>query len=252
MEAMAYPLAVVMVWLTAAISPIIYYFVGQLVASGPVVGGDYFTFAVIGMVGQMAMSGALQSFGSRVDGYVQTGTFETLLVEPVSWRLLPFGIVGWPIVQSFMNVSVAAVVAVALGINVDVSGLPAAIFILIMGIAASHAIGVLAASVRVLSKRSDPILGLYLIAGTVLSGVLFPISVLPEPVRVLSYFFPLTYVLAATRKVLMPGGDLVTGPSALEAVILLLVFLVVVYPIALWLFGRALDYGRKLGVLGGY
>ncbi|MEX2269024.1 MAG: hypothetical protein WEA75_10090, partial [Acidimicrobiia bacterium] len=69
---------------------------------------------------------------------------------------------------------------------------------------------------------------------------------------VLSYFFPLTYVLAATRKVLMPGGDLVTGPSALEAVILLLVFLVVVYPIALWLFGRALDYGRKLGVLGGY
>jgi hypothetical protein len=35
-------------------------------------------------------------------------------------------------------------------------------------------------------------------------------------------------------------------------VLLLLVFIAVVYPIAMWLYGRSLEYGRKMGLLAGY
>ena len=32
----------------------------------------------------------------------------------------------------------------------------------------------------------------------------------------------------------------------------LVVFIAVVFPLSLWLFGRTLEYGRKTGLLGGY
>jgi len=59
-------------------------------------------------------------------------------------------------------------------------------------------------------------------------------------------------VIAVERRLLMTSSAHLSGPSALQGMLLLVAFLVVVYPVALWLYGRALEYGRKIGVLGGY
>jgi ABC-2 type transport system permease protein len=106
--------------------------------------------------------------------------------------------------------------------------------------------------VKILAKRSDPIITLYTLAVGLLSGAAFPVSLLPTPIRIFSYCLPQTYVLSALRQVLMPGGDTISGPSAELAILLLIGFLVVVYPVGLWLFGRALEYARKIGTLAGY
>ena len=103
-----------------------------------------------------------------------------------------------------------------------------------------------------LSKRTDPIIALYTMASGLLSGATFPIELLPTPIRVLSYMLPQTYVISALRQLLMTDPEGIQGPNGPQAVALLALFLVIVYPLAFWLFGRALEYARRIGTLAGY
>lgn len=251
-ESLSYPLGFTVGLLAPLASPVIYFFVGKLVSSSGSVGGDYFTFVAIGLISMQVMTGGLQAFGAELDIVLQQGRFETLLVEPVAWRLIPFGLAAWPIFERTITAFLMGIVAVLLGAHISASAIPVALIVLVLGVASGHAVGVLAASVKVLAKRSDPILSLYTLAANVLSGVVFPVTLLPGPVRFLSYCFPPTYVIAVARRLLMTSSSHISGPSALQGLLLLVVFLVIVYPFALWLYGRALEYGRKVGVLGGY
>ena len=117
---------------------------------------------------------------------------------------------------------------------------------------ASLAIGVLSGSVVVLAKRGDPVLTLYTIAASLLSGALFPVELLPAWLRWLSWLLPQTYVISALRHLLMPQGELLPGASIGQAVLGLSVFVLIGLPLALWVFGRAMEAGRRMGVLSGY
>ena len=77
-------------------------------------------------------------------------------------------------------------------------------------------------------------------------------SLLPGFLRALAYCLPMTYVLTAVRKLLMEDGAGDQRSLAGLSVVALVAFLAVVYPLGLWLFGRSLEYGRKLGILAGY
>src|SRR5690606_10940503 len=110
----------------------------------------------------------------------------------------------------------------------------------------------LGASVKVLSKRSDPVLALYTIAASILSGAFYPVELLPGWLQAISWTIPHTYVMQALRRLLMPQGDVLPGPDTSVAIVALIVFCAVAYPIALWTFGKALEYGRKIGALSGY
>jgi ABC-2 type transport system permease protein len=251
-EAFAYPLGLVTMTIAAALGPITLNFVSQLVPSQPSVGGDYFTFAALGIVATTATSGGLTAFQSPLDVATSTGRLENLLVEPIRWRLLPFGFAGWAILTTLAFLVFQFCLIVVLGADIDWTGLPSAVLIILGGIAAGHAVGVLSASVKILSKRSDPVLQLYVIASGLLSGAAFPIDLLPAPIRVLSYLLPQTYVISAVRRALMPNASTISGPTEQQAILLLIGFLVVVYPLGIWLFGRALEYARRVGTLAGY
>lgn len=251
-EALAYPLALAMTAVSLLSQPIIYYFVAQLVDSGPDVGGDYYTFVFLGFIVVTMMNGALSAFSGQLDFLLGNGTFETLLVEPVSWRWLAFGMVVWPIFRTVATTLIIASIGFALGAQINFAQLPFALLVITLGVASAHAVGVLAASVKVLSKRADPVLSLYQLGMQVLAGVAFPVSLIPGYIRWMSYLLPMTYVLTAVRKLLMLDPEGLTGPSPAVSVLLLVGFLAVVYPLGLWLYGRSLEYGRKLGVLGGY
>jgi ABC-2 type transport system permease protein len=124
--------------------------------------------------------------------------------------------------------------------------------IVALGLAATLTIGILSASVKILAKRSDPVLALYSVAAAVLSGAFYPLEVLPPWLRAIAWLIPHTYVIQALRKILMADGEVLSGPTALQASLALLGFCIVMYPLALWVFGRTLDYGRKIGALSGY
>lgn len=247
-----YPLDFAMSSLRPLVPVVTFFFVAQLVTGGPSVGGDYYSFVVIGVLVTEALQGALGGFSHEVQSAVQQGRFEMLLVEPLRWRILPFGLAGWPIISRATFAGLAAIVAMMLGAEFRWAELPVALLLFLMGLGACLAIGVLSGAIGVLSKRSDPVLTLYALAAGILSGVAFPLELLPDPVRALSWVVPHTYAIAGMRRVLLPGGASLPGPTLEQAIQGLTIFNIVVFPIVLWLFGRIMEAGRRTGVLSGY
>jgi ABC-2 type transport system permease protein len=252
-DAKNYPLALLMRVLNALVPVVTYLFVAELVGdNGPDVAFDYYTFVVIGLVTMGALAASLNSFGNSMLRLVTQGQLEMFLVEPVGWRVLPFAMMSWPGLMAVI-ISVATLLfSVPLGASYRVSAIPAAFLILLLGSVATLAIGIAGASVKVLSKRSDPVLALYTIAASILSGAFYPIELLPGWLRAISWFIPHTYVMQALRRLLMPQGDVLAGPSTGMAILALIGFCLVAYPVALWVFDKALEYGRKIGALSGY
>ncbi|MGH8916371.1 MAG: ABC transporter permease [Acidimicrobiia bacterium] len=252
-DSLNYPLALVMEGLSTFVPIVTFKFVADMVSdNGAEVGFDYYSFVVLGVATMSVLGVTLNSFGGTMLNFVTQGQLEMFLVEPMPWRALPFALVPWPTFRVFVTSSLMVLLSIPLGAEYTLSGAPTAVLIVFMGFASTLAIGILGASVKVLSKRTDPILQLYTIAASVLSGAFFPVELLPGWLRAFSWVIPHTYVMQALRRALMPQGEVLPGPTAGQAILALAVFSLIMYPIALSVFGRALEYGRKIGALSGY
>lgn len=252
-ETIAYPLMLITSFvLGPASAPVIYRFVSRLVESGANVGFDYFTFVVIGFFATIALNGGLTGFSGALGSAIQQGRIETFLVQPVSWYSLPFALGAWPIVLDMMNALIVVFVGMLLGARVEIDRVPAALIVLGLGIASSHAIGTLAASVRLLSKKADPVVSIYRLFVSIVSGAFFPVTLLPGFIQPIALVLPHTYVLTALRRLLMEQGDVMGGPSLGTSILVLGASTIVLYAIALFAFGRSLHFGREYGVLSGY
>ena len=250
--AVNYPLDFVMSAVRPLVPVVTFFFVAQLVTNSASVGGDYYSFVIIGFLVTDALTGALGGFTHEVQSAVQQGRFEMLLVEPIPWGALPFGLAAWHIISRTAFAAFAMVVSLALGANFQLSRLPLALLLFFLALGAGLVIGVLSGAIGVLSKRSDPVLTVYTLVAGILSGVAFPIELLPGPIRALSWVVPHTYVISGMRKLLLLNGLQVPGPTVLQAIAGLAVFNIVGFPIVLWLFGRIMEAGRRTGVLSGY
>jgi ABC-2 type transport system permease protein len=252
-DTMNYPLALIIRGITSLVPIVTFFFVSHLMAqNGPQVAFDYYTFVVIGIVALSILGSTLTSFGNMMLRYVQEGQLEMFLVEPIRWRVLPFVMVPWPAFLAFITGVFTSSMAVFFGADYVFTAIPTALLIVFLGLAATLSIGILSASLKVLAKRTDPVLAIYSIAASVLSGAFYPLELLPSWLRAISWVIPHTYVIQALRRVLMPQGEVLGGPTAGQAMLALLAFCIVSYPIALWILGRTLDYGRKIGALSGY
>ena len=143
-------------------------------------------------------------------------------------------------------------IALLLGLDVRLAGVIQAVALLFLGVAATASIGLLSASIRILSKRSDPVAQIYQVAATLFAGTFFSIDQLPGWLQPISYAIPHTYVITGIRRVLMPGGEGIAGPDLGAAVVALSIWCVVFYTIALIVYNRVMERGRELGVLAGY
>jgi len=251
-EAVNYPMAFVMTQVLALAPVAVYYFVSQLVPSLPGnENSDYFTFVVVGLAAFHILSGALQGFGGQLEVALQYGHLETYLVQPIRWRLLPYAMVQW---RAFTGVVVGVMALFggwALGADLDAKGLPIAFVILGLGMVASVAIGTVSASLLLLAKKSQTVLTLYLLAASLLSGVYFPLELLPNLLRPLSWLIPHTYVIGAVRHAVMAEAPQGLLPEH-ATIFALAGFNLLILPIGIWLFGKSLAQGRKFGMLGSY
>ncbi len=252
-DALAYPLAFGLSVFSRLTNVFLYYFVARIVTTDEsVVAGGYFAFSVIGTLVLWVLGAGLEVFGSFVQRTIDQGHLELYLVQPVAWPLLPFLWFQWLVVERLVAGVATIAVAYGLGVRFETDRLPMAILVLALGIAATHAIGVIASSVRLLSKRADPVLLAYTVASTVFSGLFVPVQVLPGFLQAVSWVIPHTYAVDALRQLLLEGGEASSRVTVLEAVLALSAFSVVAYAVGLGLFNRSLHYARQRGILGSY
>lgn len=248
-----YPLGFISEQLRVLGPVVVYFFIAGFVdADGPEVGGDYFTFVMIGLVAMQTLNAGLRALTNQIELAVSRGWFETILVEPVRWSVLPFAMAQWPIVNAAVAATVVSIVAVVLGASIDLGGVPIALLVAALGVLIGLGIGTLASSVKVLAKRGDPILTFYSLAALVFSGVYFPIEQLPSGLRWTPYLFVHTYVISGMRHALLPDPSDLWGPTAGEAATVMTLAVLLIIPGAIWAFGRSMEWGRARGLLAGY
>jgi ABC-2 type transport system permease protein len=116
-------------------------------------------------------------------------------------------------------------------------------------VAAFSGLGLLAAATTMLVRRMNPVAMVIGSLSFFLSGVMYPVSVLPAWLRAVGRFLPLTHALAVLRGALLVGA----GPVELrDSLLALLIFTGALAPLGAALFAFALKRARLDGSLSHY
>jgi len=178
------------------------------------------------------------------------GTLESVLLTPISVPTVIVASSAWDFVQatffSFLYLFFGW-----LFFDVHYQGnFFLALMFLILTTMVLACLGILSASFAMVFKRGDPF-GIFLGTGSALfSGVFFPTQLLPQyagsAVSKISRVLPPTYGLDGIRRVLLEGQGF---SQVREPMITLLVFLGILLPFSLWVFGRAVRRAKREGSL---
>ena len=123
---------------------------------------------------------------------------------------------------------------------------PGAIVVLLASILAFAGLGIISASYSLLFRRGNPAKWLFLGVSGLVGGMMYPVSVLPEPLRILARLIPITYALEGMRAALLGRASWAElGPS----IAALLIFAAILIPLSFAIFAWALRRTKITGTL---
>lgn len=199
---------------------------------------DYLWFTVPNLIGMLSMVVGLIVTALSVARERELGTFDQLLVSPLSpWEILagktlPAMILG--IVESVVIVAVAIVL-----FRIPCHGsLATLLFCLVLYLFSVVGFGLFISSLC--NTQQQAILGTFtfMIPATLLSGFATPLETMPRFLQIVSLANPMRHFLGAIRGIMLKGMPFA---MALEAVWPLAVITVVTLALAGWFFRKGLE-----------
>lgn len=253
-EALSYKFSFVSSLFGIFLSSATFYFVAKLVPPGApslaAFGGNYFSFAVVGVAFSSLLGMFQEGLPSVVRGAQVSGTLEALLVTPASIPTVLFGSslysLLFQVFRTALHLGVAlAFFGLALG-RVNIPGLLAAGVLTIL---CFLSVGILSASFILVYKTGNPFAWIFGTVSGLFGGVVFPVSLLPPWIRWISRLLPVTYALNGVRKSLLASA---TFAEILPDIAALAVFAAVLLPLSLLAFRLAVRKAKKDGTLSHY
>jgi ABC-2 type transport system permease protein len=213
-------------------------------------GGDYLAFSVVGLVVMDFQQVAVMNLSQRVRNNQLMGLFEAELATPVPpWIVLGVGPVyelGLALVRSALYF---LLVVVGFGVGFPHVSFATLLLAAPLMLGAFGGIGLLAAGTTMLVRRSNPVGAVLASASFLLSGVAYPVSVLPPGLRTLGRLLPTTHALELVRGALLRGA----APGEMAAsIVALALFAAVLIPVGAATFVFALRRARVDGSLSHY
>ncbi|MFY9578444.1 MAG: ABC transporter permease [Gaiellaceae bacterium] len=228
----------------------VYFFISRtLPEAGAKLGGapSYFAFAAVGLIVAVVVQAASEELAYQIRNQQLSGTLEVIVAQPLSVAELCSGLVAFPFV--FALARAAVYLAIAAGwMKLDVANTSwvGLVAVFVVSAVALSAIGLLAGALVIVLKRGEALASMAVFAMTLLGGSVFPISALPGWLEPLGKILPLRFAYDGVRAALFRGEG--WGVD----VLVLLGFSVVMVPLAVWIFGRALRFAARQGSLGQY
>ncbi|MEO1062176.1 MAG: ABC transporter permease [Actinomycetota bacterium] len=230
-----------------------FYFIGDFVGEPEALAeldAGYFEFALLGVIVTTVIALALREFADNIAAEQHGGTLEALLVTPSPlWTLLVGGAV---VSMAITAAEVLVLVGLGFGVLGDAPSIGALVWsvpLLALTFVCFAAVGIAAAAVIVVVKRGDPLAGPVSQLTALVSGAYFPVSVLPGWMQPVSELVPATHGLRGMRELTLEGA----GPGAIvDDLVVLAAMAVVLVPLGLAAFGRAVRSARRSGTLGTY
>jgi ABC-2 type transport system permease protein len=213
-------------------------------------GGQYFEFVVVGFVVTSFVLLSLSAITTTINDEQRAGTLEMLLTSPTSLPVLLAGTFVVPLAFTVLEVTVYVTLAIVLfGANLSVGAILLSTPLLALTVATFASLGIFSAAFVVLTKRGDPVT-LFAAQITVLfAGAIFPTTVLPHAVQWVTRLIPAYYGLEGVRRTVLGHAGLVDEFPYIAA---LAAFAIVLLPLSVWCFARALHVARATGTLGTY
>jgi ABC-2 type transport system permease protein len=178
------------------------------------------------------------------------GTLESVLLTPINLPTVIVASSAWDFLETtFFSFLYLFFGRVFFNVHFRGSFFLAVVFLLLTTVVLA-CLGILSASFAMVFKRGDPF-GIFLGAGSALfSGVFFPTQLLRDyggpKIGAISLILPATHGLKGIREVLIQGKGLA---DVTQPLITLLIFLALLLPFSLWVFGRAVKRAKREGSL---
>lgn len=226
------------------------YYFSRLVGGGvkPFTGpDDYYAYAVIGLVILAVLNSTLAGPPGLVRAELMAGTFERLYLSPFgavgalsSTLLFPF---VFALVSAIVMLSFAGIV---FGLNIEWDTAALAIPLAAAGALAFTPFGIILLALVVVIKQAASGTT-WVIAGiSLVSGLYFPVTLLPDWIQWASDVQPFTPATELLRHVLV--GTPLTHSAGVQ-LLKIAGFTAVLVPSSVWLLHRALEFSRRRGTL---
>lgn len=251
--ALSYPGNFALSWLGIVVEVVIAWYISRLIAPSANFGpGDaktpYFQYIAINTAFVRFQSAALNSFAESIRDAQLTGTLEIVLATPTQLPTLVLSSAFWSFMYTSLQTIVYLAIAMALGLNLShLNPLTAIVFLLLTVVAVSP-LGVLAAALSMVIKKTGPVEWISTSTANLFGGVYLPLKMLPVGLQIVGWILPITHALNGFRAA--AAGVPLSGVAG--DALWLLVASAILMPFSLWVFDRAVRKARVDGTLSMY
>jgi len=225
-----------------------FYYLGRAVGPGfRPEGLSYYSFLIIGTGVFAFFTVGTHRFVSALHEAQMTGTLEVTMTTATPGTLVALLSATSTLAARMLWLLIYIALGFALFGVVVHPQFTTLIAALLLSFIAALGICLLAGACEILLRRGGAVAWLMGVAWF-LSGTIFPVGVLPEPLRRLALLFPATYANAALRGAFFPEAQ----PGLTQPLLWLALFAAAILPIGVITFNAALHYSRKAGTLAFY
>lgn len=232
----------------ALVGLISYYFLSRIVSHQKL--GDFSaypaSFIIVGTTVMAFVTVALGSYAGSIRSEMFLGTIEHWLLSVSSMTRLVFLSTlwefAWPMIVSVVTFTILSLI---LGVHLDPDWPTTSLFFLLT-VTVMSGFGLISAGIIMVSKIGDPLSVAWGVVTSLLSGSLFPVSVLPGWLQGLSHSLPPYYALEGLRRGLVLHASL---GEVLHPLVVLCGFAAVTVPLGILAFRLGFERARAQGTL---
>ena len=188
---------------------------------------DYFSYAAVGLVYYNASIAILMNVGRALITEVREGTLESTLVSPFNIVYYYLGIFLEQFVRTFLEFLFSYIIAILLGADLQ----QITLLILLLGFLyvsiCSFSMGVFLSNIMLWFRDTFISQNTIFLIIFLVSGITFPIELLPKFLRVISNFIPLTYSIKAIRTLYLETQTSMINLSFIQGLLLSILYFLI-------------------------
>lgn len=212
-------------------------------------GGNYFSFAIIGVAFMDYHATSIWSFNVSIRESQLMGTLEILLLSPTPLSQLVIFSSLWAYLFTTLRFLIYILVGWGYGLDLEGANFVAAVALLIPAVIAFASVGMILASVIMVIKRGESIIRIVNFGSLLLGGVIYPTTVFPGWLEAIANLLPITHALHAMRLALIEGYS---TAQLVPHLLTLTLFCIVLVPLGLFSFWTAVHWAKSTGTVAEY
>jgi ABC-2 type transport system permease protein len=247
----SYRTRLVSTFISTIVGVTVFYYVSRLVSGATFkTSDDYFGYVVVGMVILEVLTSTLTAPIATLRAELMTGTFERMVVSPFGPVASITSMILFPLTLGLaIGVATLGVAAALYGLDLHWSTAWLAIPLAGLGALAFAPFGLMLAGAVVTFKQTNAGAAFIVTAMSLVAGLYFPVSLLPDWIEWASNVQPFTPAVDLLRHVLV---DTPMRGSTGVALLKLIGFAAVMIPLAMLVLHAAVNRSRRKGTITEY